>query len=107
MAEYVVIPRTQSVSLRYFQASSPVQVFIRILQFQKYCIQDLLPYSHYLMEQFVLKGGGPSAATCPETTEDVVEVNGDGEAETDNDRHQLPHHLCQANSMVFSSPLGN
>ena len=102
-----MIPRPHSVSLKDFQASAPVQVFIRLVQFQKYCIQDLLPHGHYLMDQFVLKGGGTSAVTCPETVEDVVEVNVDGEAETDNDRHHLPHRLCQVNSMVLSSPLGN
>ena len=59
------------------------------------------------MGQFFLKGGGTSAATCPETMEDVVEVNGDGEAETNNNRHHLPHHLFQVNFMVFYYPLGN
>ena len=102
-----MIPRPHSVSLKDFQASAPVQGFILLVQLQKYCIQDLLPHAHYLMDQFVLKGGGTSAATYPETMEDVVELNGGGEAETDNDRHHLPHHLYQANSVIFSSPLGN
>ena len=39
--------------------------------------------------------------------EDVVEVNGGGEAEIENDRHHLPHHLHQSNTIVVSYPLGN
>ena len=58
------------------------------------------------MEEFGLKGGGPSAATFPETMEDIVEGNLCGESKIDNDRHHLPHHLHQANTIVVSSPLG-
>ena len=31
------------------------------------------------MDEFGLKGGGPSAATCPETKEDILECNEGGE----------------------------
>ena len=58
------------------------------------------------MDEFGLKGGGPSATTCQETMEDAVEGNVGGEARIDNDRHRLPHHLHQANTIVVSSPLG-
>ena len=54
------------------------------------------------MEQFGLKGGSPSSTTFPETMEDVVEVNGGGEAEIDNDRHHFLHQLHQANTIVVS-----
>ena len=65
MAEDVVIIWPHSVELKYLQESVTVQGFIRILQFQKYFIQDLLPHGHKLLEQFVFKGCGPSATTFP------------------------------------------
>ena len=55
------------------------------MQVHKYYVQDLLPHGHELLEQFGLKGCGTSAATCLETMEDVVEFNGGGEAEIEND----------------------
>ena len=59
------------------------------------------------MDQFGLKVGDPSAATFPETMEDVVEGNGGGETKIENYCHHLPHLLHQANDIVVSSPLGD
>ena len=53
------------------------------------------------------QGGGPSAATCPETMEENVEVNGGGKTKIENYCHHLPHHLHQSNDLVVSSPLGD
>ena len=58
------------------------------------------------MDEFDLKGGGPSAATCPEIMEDAVEVNVGDEAKIDNECHRLPHHLHHANNILVFSPLG-
>ena len=49
-----------------------VQGVIRLLEVQGYGVKDHLPYGCQLLEQIIIKGGGPCPTSHPETMHGVM-----------------------------------
>ena len=94
---------SHAVAFQDLKAPEPFHAIIRLVQVQVDHVQDLLPQTCLLLNQFGLKGGGTCAATRPKSVEEVVEGYGGCEPL----RHYLSHHLHKANVTVVFFPLGD
>ena len=95
---------THAITLQYTQAPGPVQRIISLLQVQEDRVEDLLHQGFNLLKQLELKGGGPCTATCPESMEEVLVSDVDGEVAIDNHCYRLLNHLHKAYAAVLPSP---
>ena len=103
-AEEAEGPVPHTIFLQDVQAPGPVKCIVCLVQVQGYHMEDCLPHVHNLLKQFDLKGGSTRTATLPKPMEGFMVGDGGGEAEIENHRHRLPHHLHETYSTVVTSP---
>ena len=102
--EEVGITFSHAISLQDLQVPGTLQGVVQLVQFKEVRVKYLLPHRRNLLEQFDIEVQSLRTATHPEPMKGFVVGDGGGEAESENHRHHLPHHLNNTYDAVVSSP---
>ena len=70
-----MVPRYHYIYIEDTETPVPVQGIIKLVQTQENIIKDLLPNGLQILEQIVLKGGGPSSMDGLEPMKGVMAYN--------------------------------
>ena len=82
-----------------------VQGIIGFMNTYRYCIQDLLPQIHKLLEQLGFQVGGPGSSACTEAVQGVMKLDRRCVAEIQDPCHGITEDLSYLDDAEIAVPL--